>query len=142
MPPAADPSSEPLKASHPLRRLLPLVHEHSLAFWGGMALICVGRIFEAGVPLMFKLSINRLAASDNRLTLPVLVILCLAVLRYFSVAWGRKFVRQVGVTVTYDLRECLYWHFQLQGPRFFARYPTGDLMARAINDLNLVRQMV
>ena len=125
-----------------MKRLLPLVHDHWLAFWGGMALICLGRVFEAGVPLMVRLSINRIAASDSRLVLPVVVILGLAVSRYFSVAWGRKFVREVGVTVTYDLRERLYWHFQLQGPRFFARYPTGDLMARAINDLNLVRQMI
>src|SRR6185369_11867930 len=51
-------------------------------------------------------------------------------------------VRHVGVTVTYNLRERLYWHFELQGPRFFAHFPTGDLMARAINDLNLVRQMI
>ena len=142
MPRAAQPSREKPPTNHPLRRLLPLIQEHRLAFWGGMVLICLGRVFEAGVPLMVGLSINRVAASDNQLLLPVFVILCLAVLRYFSVAWGRKFVRQVGVTVTYDMRERLYWHFQLQGPRFFARYPTGDLMARAINDLNLVRQMI
>jgi ATP-binding cassette subfamily B protein len=127
---------------HPLRRLLPLLNEHWLAFWGGMALICLGRLFEAGVPLMVRLSINRITAHDSRLLLPVLAILGLAVVRYLSVAWGRKFVRQVGVTVTYAMRERLYWHFELQGPRFFARFPTGDLMARAINDLNLVRQMI
>src|SRR5262249_39661368 len=45
-------------------------------------------------------------------------------------------------TVTYDIRERLYAHFQRQGPRFFARFPTGDLMARAINDLNLVRMLI
>ena len=130
------------KGMHPLRRLLPLVHEHWLAFWGGMALICLGRFFEAGVPLMVRLSINRITSHDARLIEPVAAILMLAVLRYFTVAWGRKFVRQVGVVVTYALRERLYWHFELQGPRFFARFPTGDLMARAINDLNLVRQMI
>lgn len=141
MPPATS-HSRKIRAAHPLRRLLPLVHEHWLAFWGGMALICLGRVFEAGVPLMVRLSINRIAGHDARLLLPVVAILTLAVFRYFSVAWGRKCVRQVGVVVTYDLRERLYEHFQLQGPRFFARYPTGDLMARAINDLNLVRQMI
>jgi ATP-binding cassette subfamily B protein len=143
MPLAADPSKEePAKGPHPLNRLLPLVNEHGWAFWGGMALICLGRVFEAGVPLMVRLSINRIAVHDDRLILPVLTILGLAVLRYNAVAWGRKFVRQVGVVVTYAMRERLYWHFQLQGPRFFARFPTGDLIARAINDLNLVRQLI
>ena len=71
-----------------------------------------------------------------------LAVLGLAVIRYVAVAYGRQLVRLVGVTVTYNMRERLYWHFELQGPRFFARFPTGDLMARAINDLNLVRQLI
>src|SRR5579871_1039898 len=140
--PFAASSSKMAKDRHPLRRLLPLVNEHGLAFWGGMALICLGRVFEAGVPLMVRTTINRITVHDDRLALPVLAILGLALLRYNCFAWGRKFVRQVGVVVTYAMRERLYWHFELQGPRFFARFPTGDLMARAINDLNLVRQMI
>lgn len=142
--PKAGHPSPPARAAggHPLRRLLPIVNEHGLAFWGGVALVCLGRFFEAGVPLMVRLGINRITTHDARLLMPVLAILGLAVLRYFSVAYGRKLVRQVGVVVTYAMRERLYWHFELQGPRFFARFPTGDLMARAINDLNLVRQMI
>ncbi|HEX4304034.1 MAG TPA: ABC transporter ATP-binding protein [Rhizomicrobium sp.] len=107
-----------------------------------MFFICLGRVFEAGMPLFVGLAINRIADHDNRLLGPILGILGLAVVRYFSVAYGRQLVRLVGVTVTYDMRERLYWHFELQGPRFFARFPTGDLMARAINDLNLVRQLI
>jgi ATP-binding cassette subfamily B protein len=125
-----------------LWRLLPLIQKHALAFWGGMFFICLGRVFEAGMPLFVGLAINRIADHDNRLLGPILGILGLAVVRYFSVAYGRQLVRLVGVTVTYDMRERLYWHFELQGPRFFARFPTGDLMARAINDLNLVRQLI
>jgi ATP-binding cassette subfamily B protein len=48
----------------------------------------------------------------------------------------------VGVAVAYDLRNRLYAHLERQGPAFFARYRTGDLMARAINDIGLVRQLV
>ncbi|MEJ0043331.1 MAG: ABC transporter transmembrane domain-containing protein [Rhizomicrobium sp.] len=119
-----------------------LVNRHALAFWGGMFFVCLGRVFEAGMPLLVGLGVNRVAAGDGRLTLPVLGILALAVVRYASVAYGRQLVRMTGVTVTYAMRERLYWHFELQGPRFFARFPTGDLMARAINDLNLVRQLI
>jgi len=90
--PARWPGSQQLGEMHmhPLKRLLPLVHEHWLAFWGGMALICVGRVFEAGVPLMVRLSINRITAHDARLTYPVVVILGLAAMRYLAVAWGRN----------------------------------------------------
>jgi ATP-binding cassette subfamily B protein len=133
---------EALPKGHPLLRLLPLVNERWLAFWGGLALICTGRVFEAGVPLMVRLGVNRMTVHDDRLLFPVLMILGLAACRYACFAIGRKYVREVGVTVTYAMRERLYWHFELQGPKFFARFPTGDLMARAINDLNLVRQLI
>ncbi|HUO90357.1 MAG TPA: ABC transporter ATP-binding protein [Rhizomicrobium sp.] len=107
-----------------------------------MFFICLGRVFEAGMPLFVREAVNRLTVHNWALAGPVLGILGLAVVRYVSVAYGRQLVRLVGVTVAYDMRERLYWHFELQGPRFFARFPTGDLMARAINDLNLVRQLI
>ncbi|MBS0473284.1 MAG: ABC transporter ATP-binding protein [Proteobacteria bacterium] len=107
-----------------------------------MFFICLGRVFEAVMPLFVRQAINGIQAGHWNLLEPVLGILALAAVRYVSVAYGRQLVRLVGVTVAYDLREKLYWHFELQGPRFFARFPTGDLMARAINDLNLVRQLI
>jgi ATP-binding cassette subfamily B protein len=107
-----------------------------------MFFICLGRVFEAFMPLLVRRTIDGLGVHNWDLLTPVLGILGLAVARYISVAYGRQLVRLTGVTVAYDLRERLYWHFELQGPRFFARFPTGDLMARAINDLNLVRQLI
>jgi len=130
------------KQRSPLWRLLPIIQRHGWAFWGGMFFICLGRVFEAFMPLFVRQGVNRMAGHDWHLLEPVLGILALAVVRYMAVAYGRQLVRLVGVTVTYDMRERLYWHFELQGPRFFARFPTGDLMARAINDLNLVRQLI
>ena len=121
---------------------MPLINKHGRAFWGGIFFICLGRVFENCMPLLVGLGVNRMAQHDTRLLAPVLGVLGLAVARYIVVAFGRQLVRIVGVTVTYDMRERLYWHFELQGPRFFARFPTGDLMARAINDLNLVRQLI
>jgi ABC-type multidrug transport system fused ATPase/permease subunit len=134
--------AQPKPKKSPLWRLLPLIRQHGWAFWGGMFFICLGRVFEAFMPLFVRQGVNRMAGHDWHLLGPVLGILVLAVLRYATVAFGRQLVRLVGVTVTYDMRERLYWHFELQGPRFFARFPTGDLMARAINDLNLVRQLI
>ncbi|HJW41195.1 MAG TPA: ABC transporter ATP-binding protein [Rhizomicrobium sp.] len=121
---------------------MPLINRHGPRFWGGMFFICLGRVFEAIMPLLVKRTVDGIAAHQATLVIPALGILGLAALRYGAVAYGRQLVRLVGVTVAYDLRERLYWHFELQGPRFFARFPTGDLMARAINDLNLVRQLI
>ncbi len=125
-----------------LWRLLPLVNQHGWQFWGGLFFICLGRVFESCMPLFVREAVNRVSVHNWAILTPVLGILGLAVIRYAVVAYGRQLVRLVGVTVTYKMRERLYWHFEQQGPRFFARFPTGDLMARAINDLNLVRQLI
>ncbi|HEY1707142.1 MAG TPA: ABC transporter ATP-binding protein [Rhizomicrobium sp.] len=139
---SAPPSEETRPGASPLRRLIPLVGEHKWMFWGGMVLICLGRVFEAWMPLFVRMGIDRMTTHNLNLLPPIGGILGLAAVRYVSVSYGRKYVRLVGIKVTYDMRERLYAHFQLQGPKFFARFPTGDLMARAINDLNLVRQLI
>ena len=136
------PAPEPASTRAALRRLLPLIHKHPWHFWGGMSLINLGRVFEALMPLALKTGIDRMAAGDARLAMPVLAILGLMVLRYASFNFGRRFVREVGVAVAFELRQRLYWHLELMGQRFFANYTTGDLMARAINDISLIRQMV
>ncbi len=128
--------------TRPLWRLLPLINEHPWMFWGGMALTCLGRGLEAGVPLFVRLGVNRIADHSVALVGPIAGILGLVLARYVTVAFGRKYVREVGVRVGSRIRERLYWHLEQQGPKFFARFATGDLMARAINDLNFVRQLV
>lgn len=126
----------------PLWRLVPLIRVHAVKFWGGLALIINGRFLEAGMPLLLGIAVDSLNAGTPNLTWPAIGILCLMVARYFSFSFGRRFVRQVGAEIAYDLRQKLYWHLELQGPRFFAKYSTGDLMARAINDLQLIRMMI
>ena len=139
---APTPRTDGKSGSSPLWRLVPLVHRHKGRFWGGMSLINAGRLLEAFMPLFLKTGIDRIAAGDPRLLMPALAILGLMVLRYGAFNLGRRHVREVGVAVAYELRQRLYWHLELQGPRFFSRYTTGDLMARAINDITLIRQMI
>lgn len=130
------------KTVHPLWRIVPLIQRHKWRFWGGMSLINLGRLLEAFMPLCLKMGIDRMAAGDMRLAEPALYILGLMILRYFAFNFGRRYVREVGVDISFELRQRLYWHLQLMGPRFFAEFTTGDLMARAINDIQLIRQMI
>jgi ATP-binding cassette subfamily B protein len=130
------------KTVHPLWRIVPLIQHHKWRFWGGMSLINLGRLLEAFMPLCLKMGIDRMAAGDMRLGEPALYILGLMILRYFAFNFGRRYVREVGVDISFELRQRLYWHLQLMGPRFFAEFTTGDLMARAINDIQLIRQMI
>lgn len=130
------------RTQNPLWRLVPMIQRNGWRFWGGMSLINSGRLLEAFMPIFLKMGIDRIAVGDMRLAEPAMAILGLMVVRYFAFNFGRRYVREVGVEVAYELRQKLYWHLELMGPKFFAGFTTGDLMARAINDISLIRQMI
>ena len=125
-----------------LKRLLPYLTRYRIPFWAGIGGLLVSRVFEALIPLFLKGGIDSVAAGSPALAGPTLGILGCVVARFAFVVWSRRRIRRLGVSVSYDLRKRLYTHLQRQGPGFFARHPTGDLMARAVNDLQLVRQLV
>ncbi len=83
-----------------------------------------------------------MAAGEADLAWPVLGIAGCAVARFATIVVSRRRIRYLGIHVAYDLRRRMYDHLQQQGPAFFARHGTGDLMARAVNDIQLVRQLV
>ena len=125
-----------------LKRLLPYLNRYRVPFWAGIVGLLVARIFEALIPLFLKQGIDSVAAGQAALALPALAIFGCAAARFVVIRKSRHTIRSIGVSVAYDLRKRMYAHMQRQGPEFFARHPTGDLMARSINDIQLVRQMI
>jgi ATP-binding cassette subfamily B protein len=126
-----------------LRRLLPYYHRWRGPFWWGLGLLASARVFEALIPQILKRAIDDLAASRGAFLLTAALGIAICTLARFAFIWvGRRAIRRVGLAVAYDLRNRLYDHLQRQGPHFFARHRTGDLMARAINDIGLIRQTV
>ena len=55
---------------------------------------------------------------------------------------SRILIRRIGMYAAYDLRNRFYDHLQQQGPNFYSQHSVGDLMARAINDISLIRQVI
>jgi ATP-binding cassette subfamily B protein len=105
-------------------------------------LLVVARVFEALIPQLLRLWVDGLVHGTAALTaLAGGILMCVAA-RYVSIWFGRRMIRRLGLAVSYHLRHRLYEHLQRQGPAFFGHHRTGDLMARAINDIGLVRQMV
>ncbi|MCY4058439.1 MAG: ABC transporter ATP-binding protein, partial [Gammaproteobacteria bacterium] len=66
----------------------------------------------------------------------ILVVLILQSGIYVATRWA---LRRVSIAITYDLRKRFFDHVQFQGPTFFNRFGTGDLMSRAVNDVRMVR---
>ncbi|MEE4302132.1 MAG: ABC transporter ATP-binding protein [Pseudomonadales bacterium] len=132
----------------PLARLLPYHARYALPFWLGMAGLLVARIFEALIPVYLRDGIDRVEAAlgvpdaSAELLVPGVAILVCVLLRYLFIVFSRRVIRRIGVSVAYDLRKRVYAHLQRMGPTFFQQHPTGDLMARAVNDIQLVRQLV
>jgi ATP-binding cassette subfamily B protein len=140
----------------PLKRLLPYHDRYKVPFWGGMFGLLLARVFEATIPLFLRDGIDRIVSGNaaiaagsidyaqarTALAWPALAIVLCVLGEFACIIVSRRVIRRIGVSVAYDLRKRVYDHLQHQGPGFFARHPTGDLMARAINDINLVRQLV
>ncbi len=55
--------------------------------------------------------------------------------------WMRRILIGVSRDVEYDLRNDVYAHLSNMSRDFYTKFPTGDIMARATNDLNAVRMM-
>ncbi|HSG90697.1 MAG TPA: ABC transporter ATP-binding protein [Pseudomonadales bacterium] len=116
-----------------------------------MAGLLISRVFEAMIPLYLRDAIDRVgaaleapaaAAAEVALLGPALAILACVLARYAFIVASRQVIRRIGVAVAYDLRKRTYAHLQRMGPAFYAQHPTGDLMARAVNDIQLVRQLI
>ncbi len=56
--------------------------------------------------------------------------------------WMRVIMIGISRDIEYDLRNDLFSHLIALSHNFYAKYRTGDIMARATNDLNAVRMML
>lgn len=56
--------------------------------------------------------------------------------------WMRVILIGLSRDIEYDLRNEIFDHLVMLSGDFYARYRTGDLMARSTNDLNAVRMML
>jgi len=56
--------------------------------------------------------------------------------------WMRVIIISISRDIEYDLRNDLFRHLVELSPDYYARVRTGDIMARATNDLNAVRMML
>lgn len=70
----------------------------------------------------------------------IAIIIAAAFLYFFRYYW-RKEIYGGAAILEKELRGKLYWHFLQMDRTFFQRYRTGDLMARATNDVQAVQNV-
>jgi ATP-binding cassette subfamily B protein len=110
----------------------------------GFGALILKDLFAAGQPLIIGLAIDGLTRSFDLRTLLLFAaaLVALSVAKGFFQYWMRVIIIGISRDIEYDLRNDLFAHLVRMSWDFFARYRTGDIMARATNDLNAVRMML
>jgi len=126
-----------------LRTLLPYYRPYWRGLVAGMFLILVSNVFTIVGPFIVKLAIDGLTADLTRTRIiQYAVLLVAAALVAGAARFGmRKFLNGISRKIETDLRNDLFAHLLRLPPQFYDRWRTGDLMSRATNDVQAVRQV-
>jgi ATP-binding cassette subfamily B multidrug efflux pump len=127
-----------------LRPLIPYLKRYrSGLFWGGL---CV--LFNNGIWILFpqviRRAINDLHSGVTRQKLLTysLAILAIALIKGLFQFLTRWVVIGISRDIEFDLRNDLFAHLERLSYSYYQRNRTGDIMARATNDLNAVRMLL
>jgi ATP-binding cassette subfamily B protein len=110
----------------------------------GMGALLVNDLMKAALPLAIRSGIDslmkgfRLSLVFEFAALVVLLSLVKGIFQY----WMRVILIGLSRDIEFDLRNDLFSHIVTLSQDFYAKYRTGDIMARATNDLNAVRMML
>jgi len=126
-----------------LRHLLPAMRPYRWTFVGGLALVVVSNFFATLVPRFLQRGIDALKTGGSFALVRHEIVLILTIAAVGGVArYGmRELLNGVSRRVETDLRDRLFQHLQILSASFYDRMPTGDIMARATNDLLAVRMV-
>ena len=126
------------------RFCLPYLAKYRRRIALGTGALVMKDVAGAGVPLLVKWAIDALTAGAPlaRVAWLAASVAALSLVKGVFMYWMRVILVGVSRDVEYDMRNDLFAHLVRLDAGFFHRYRTGDLMARATNDLNAVRMMM
>lgn len=126
-----------------LRQLLKYFRPYKISLIVGIACIMAGVIFNVSIPLIVGSAIdaNWKHVTWASLTVAALKVFGASVLSGLFLFLQRRILIGMSRHVEYDLRNDFYARLVDQPQSFFHEHRTGDLMARATNDLSAVRQL-
>ena len=111
--------------------------------WGILALLFT-IVFSVFIPKLLKYPIDLLESEGvgSRFFSSIGIFLAVALFSAFFRYFMRKILIGISRKIEYDLRNDLFAHLQKLSLSFYHSFRTGDIMARATNDINAVRNLL
>src|SRR5438552_20108 len=126
-----------------LRKLFGYFRPYRVSLILGIACIMAGVILNVTIPLIVggAIDANWTEVTWTKLTIAAAKVMAASAMSGFFLFLQRRILIGMSRHVEYDLRHDFYAHLVDQPLSFFHEHRTGDLMARATNDLAAVRQL-
>jgi ATP-binding cassette subfamily B multidrug efflux pump len=130
-----------------LRTLMPYVRRYVWAYVFGCLCLLVSSGLMLVIPWLTKQTIEHLqyVKQSDELGAPhfyAAMILVVAALQMVIRLGSRWFLLGNSRKVSHDMRNDLFAHLQKLNPSYYIQMPTGDLMSRAVNDMQYVQSLV
>ena len=130
---------------HPFRTILRYNRPYWKAYLAGSLLAVVFVAVELALPLIIRAVVAAFEAKTMTVGLLGVyfgALLAISIGAGFARYWERTLIIQASRKCEYALRNDFFGHLQTLAQDFFHRTQTGDIMARAVNDLNYVRMFI
>jgi ATP-binding cassette, subfamily B, multidrug efflux pump len=126
-----------------LRTVLPYLRRYRRGLALGLGSLILKDLAGAALPLMIRGAIDALPTGlMARVGLFAGLLVVLSFFKGLFQYWMRVIIIGISRDIEYDLRNDLFGHLVSLAPDYYGRTRTGDIMARATNDLNAVRMML
>ncbi|PYT04916.1 MAG: ABC transporter ATP-binding protein, partial [Acidobacteria bacterium] len=128
----------------PLRKLINYFAPYKRTMIIGIACVFMTNLVRMGAPLVLRHAVDDLVANMThaRLLEYAGLLFLIALTQGVFLFTQRRLLINMSRDIEYDLRNDFYEHLQKLPFEFYQTHRTGDLMARATNDLSAVRMIV
>jgi len=127
-----------------LRRLGPYVRPHRRALLGSAVAALCGNLAALAIPLVTRRIVDGPIARGDLSALPWLVagVLALGLVEALLLLLRRRMVARPTTRIEATMRADLYAHLQRLPLAFHDRWPSGQLLSRAVQDLSTIRRFL